>query len=69
MCPQIVDHALQRRVLNHDRGPAGLVGIVGAQVVKDVLLRLSNSSVVKVDLSAVGAYRPHRLVKHDCGLA
>jgi hypothetical protein len=53
--PQIVDHALHRRVLNHDRGSAGLVGSVGAQLVKDALLRLSNYSVVKVDLSGVGA--------------
>ena len=55
MCPQIVDHALHRQVLNHDRGSAGLVGTVGAQVVKDALLRLSNYSVVKVDLSGVAA--------------
>jgi hypothetical protein len=56
MCPQIVDHALQRRILNHDRGSARLVGTVGAQVVKDALLRLSYYSVVKVDLSGVGAH-------------
>ncbi len=55
MCPYIVDHALQRRVLNHNRGSARLVGTMGAQVVNDALLRLSNYSVVKVDLSAVGA--------------
>jgi hypothetical protein len=60
-----------RRVLNHDRGSAGLVGTVGAQLVKDALLRLSNYSysVVKVNLPGVGAHRPHGLVKHDCGLA
>jgi hypothetical protein len=55
MCPQIVDYALQRRILNHDQGSAGLVGTMDAQVVKDTILRLSNSSVLKVDLSGVGA--------------
>jgi hypothetical protein len=55
MCLHIIHHALHRRILTQDRGSAGLVGIVGAQVVKDALLRLSNYSVVKVNLSGVGA--------------
>src|SRR6266545_7627316 len=32
MCLHIVHHALHRRILTQDRGSAGLVGIVGAQV-------------------------------------